>query len=102
MQNIILKKLYKNDLTCSLGCLQTEDQVYIFKNCMKLNICNTPVIYADIYGTLCEQENIIKTFIKKDRLRNHIKKKHILPGGDCQDPCTFGLISYGAAYIISY
>ena len=60
------------------------------------------MIYADIYGTVCEQENIIETYIKKDILRNHIKKKHILPGGDCQDPCTFGLISYGAADIISY
>ena len=84
------RKLYRNNLNCSLGCLQIEDQIHTFIDCTKLEKINTPVVYDHIFGTLVEQESTIKVFMRKNTLRNHIKKNHILPGGkDCQDPCTF-------------
>ena len=67
------------------------------------NIHEQTISYEDIYGNLEIQVNIIKLFFQIEETRYHIKKKHLLPGGgNCQDPCTFGYISNGAADIISF
>ena len=56
------------------------------------------VQYEHIFGTLDEQIEVMKIFAKIEQLRNHIMKRHVLPGGQhCQDPCTFHYILNGAA-----
>ena len=95
------KKLYKNNVECSLGCPQVEDQRHSFITCEKIpnQICHA--IYEDIFGTLTQQEQVTKIFAKIDFLRKHTEKNHISPGrGDCQDSCTFNLLN-GAADFIS-
>ena len=95
------KKMYRNDTKCILNCPQDEDQRHVFLHCqpvLKLKKYYPNISYEDIFGTLNEQINIIKVFIEIEHTRNHIKKKHLLPGGgNCQDTCTFGFISNGAA-----
>ena len=60
------------------------------------------ISYEEIFSTLQKQVNITKLFGQIEQTRNHIKKKHLLPGGgNCQDPCTFGYTSNGAADFIS-
>ena len=96
------KKLFKNHIQCSLGCHETEDQRHTFINCKKIpkNLKNG--IYEDIFGSIREQNPVIQTFAKIDLWRKHTKKNHLLPGGgNCQDPCTFGYSSNGAADFIS-
>ena len=54
--------------------------------------------YKDIFGSLAEQSRVINVFFKIEQKQNHMKTYHILPGGKkCQDPCTFGVTSVGAA-----
>lgn len=99
------KKMYKNDTKCTLKCPQDEDQRHIFMQCQPLlNIVKQSglISYEDIFQTLEKQIVTIKNFIQIEQLRNHIKNKHFSPGGKiCQDPCTFGFISNGAADVIS-
>ena len=60
------------------------------------------VQYEHIFGTLDEQIEVMKIFSKIEQLRNHIMKRHVLPGGQhCQDPCIFGYTLNGAADIFS-
>ena len=83
---INFKKLYKNNLQCSLGCLQPEDQRHIFTTCLKIPNHYSNTIYEDIFGTLAKQEQAIQIFNKIDISRKHTQKNHILPGrGECQD-----------------
>ena len=94
---INFKKLYKNNLQCSLGCVQPEYQRHIFTTCLKIpkNYSNT--IYEDILETLAKQEQAIQIFNKINLSRKHTQKNHILHvRGDCHDSCTFNLL-FGAA-----
>ena len=87
------KKLYKNDIQCSLGCPQPEDQRHTFTTCLKIPNKYSHAIYEDIFGPLAKQEQAIKIFDKIDFYRRHTLKNHISPGrGDCQDSCTFNLL----------
>ena len=87
-----------------MQCPNDEDQRHVFIHCQPvLKQLNYSAVlqYEDIFGTLHEQVNVIKVFSQIELTRNHIKKNHLLPGGgNCQDPCTFGHISNGAADII--
>ena len=102
---INFKKMYKNDTKCTLKCPQDEDQRHIFMQCQPLLSLveqSGLISYEDIFQTLEKQIVTIKSFIQIEQLRNHIKNKHFSPGGKiCQDPCTFGFISNGAADIFS-
>ena len=99
------RKLDKNNLQCIFQCAVNEDQSHVFLHCRPvLNLVNhnSIISYEDIFGTLQKQVNITKLFGQIEQTRNHIKKKHLLPGGgNCQDPCTFGYTSNGAADFIS-
>ena len=99
------KKLYRNNLSCVLGCPQSEDQYHAFTQCQPIidKIKNVDSLqYSNIFGPIHDQLEVVNTLYQIDQLRKHIIKKHIPPGGaDCQDPCTFGYIPNGAANIIS-
>ena len=84
--------------------MQEEDQRHIFMQCHPiLNIVEQSgfICYEDIFQSLGKQIMATKSFIQIEQIRNHVKKKHFSPGGKiCQDPCTFGYSSNGAADII--
>jgi hypothetical protein len=100
------RKMNRNNINCVLECPSIEDQRHVFLHCrpvLKLVNHNSISSYEDIFDTLQKQVNITKLFFQIEQTRNHIKKKHLLPGGgNCQDPCTFGYIPNGAADFISF
>jgi hypothetical protein len=86
------KKMHKYDLECRFGCKTNEDQIHIFTKCQQIKsqlnyqgILNYDHIYSDIE----DQQDIIKVFIKIDKIRCKMKDK-LLPVGNIvsQDPCT--------------
>ena len=96
-----LKKLNKNNLQCSLGCSNIEDQRHTFTTCKQIPQNYNNGIYEHIFGTLTEQEQVIPIFGKIDFARKHTRKKHISPGGgDCQDSCTFNLLNGAASALL--
>ena len=100
------KKLFKNNLKCRFGCLVTEDQNHIFKNCQILNsLCKQKnnIEYEGIFGDITVQTRTIRLFGAIERGRLHLKD-HLLPGGKCsQDPCKSNslLLDFAADIIIS-
>ena len=90
-------------------CPFSEDQIHSFTKCQPIlsQARNAKsAIFEHIYGTLQEHKETIKikkkNLFKFEQTRNHMKKKHLLPGGDTlQDPCTCGLVLLSAADIIS-
>ena len=89
-----------NNLKCILGCIQDEDQKHTFFNCSKLINQNNLIRYENIFGTFEEQKTAIKRLATIEVSRNHIRKKHISPGGFiCQDPCTFDYLNGAAAVL---
>jgi hypothetical protein len=85
------RKLHKNDLFCTMGCSEIEDQSHIFSKCIPVRskIKNyEPVTYENIFGPLYEQANTISSLLKIETTRNHLKT-HLSPGGVCQDLCKF-------------
>ena len=91
----------RNNLYCIFKCHQIEDQIHSFSHCphsLKGIDGADTAVYESIFGTLSEQVEVMTIFSKIENRRNHMKKYHFLPGGrKCQDPCTFGFISVGAA-----
>ena len=91
----------RNNLQCIFKCRQVEDQIHTFSNCAPVldNIRGSYATeYKDIFGSLSERTRVMNVFFKIEQKRNHMKTYHILPGGKkCQDPCTFGVTSAGAA-----
>ena len=95
------KKLNKNNLQCSLGFSNIEDQRHTFTTCKQIPQNYNNGIYEHIFGTLTEQEQVIPIFAKIDFARKHTRKKHISPGGgDCQDSCTFNLLNGAASDLL--
>ena len=97
------KKLNRNNLKCVL-CSKPEDQVHTFTQCQPIinHFKSSFLQYSNIFGSLEQQIETIQVFYQIDQTKQHIVKKHLLPGGrDCQDPCTFDIISDGAADTIS-
>ena len=83
---INFKRLYKNNLQCSLGCVQPEDQRHTFTTCLKIPNNYPNATYEDIFGTLANQEQAIQIFNKIDLSRKHTQKNHILPGRERRLP----------------
>ena len=95
------RKMNRNNLYCIFKCHQIEDQIHSFSHCphsLKGIDGADTAVYESIFGTLSEQVEVMTIFSKIENRRNHMKKYHFLPGGrKCQDPCTFGFTSVGAA-----
>ena len=94
------KKLNRNNLNCVL-CCKPENQIHTFTQChpimnhFKANCLD----YSNIFGSLEQQVETIQVFYQIDQTKQHIVKKHLLPGGrDCQDPCTFDIFLDSASY----
>ena len=65
------KKLWRGNLDCRLGCSCDEDQAHIFTQCIWLNPSNG-ILYENIFKGSNEQKEVIKVFIQKEKLRNHL------------------------------
>ena len=65
------KKLWKENLECSLGCSSNEDQRHIFTQCIWLPP-SPEIIYENIYKETNEQKETIEVFLKKETHRKHL------------------------------
>ena len=86
--------MHRNNILCSFGCKEIENQTHIFTSCTYLKSHLQPgVSYKDIYGNTSEQKKSITQFVIIEQRRLHLKK-HLLPGGNCgQDPCKFDAVT---------
>ena len=95
------RKMHRNNLECIFKCPQIEDQLQSFTACRPIlsQVENAhSVQYENIFGSLHDQKETVKVFLKIEQTRQHVKKYHFSPGRDiCQDPCTFGPFLDGAA-----
>ena len=84
----------RNQLYCSFGCPNIEDQDHIFTQCgpiMNNIITHKNVSMSSIDGSLMDQKEASSYFMKIEETRLHMLK-HLLPGGACcQDPCKLGI-----------
>ena len=65
------KKLFKENLQCSLGCSYNEDQNHIFTQCIWLNH-SRDIAYENIFKGTNEQKQAIEVFIQKEIQRKHL------------------------------
>ena len=94
------KKLNRNNLNRVL-CSQPENQVHTFTQCRPImnHLKTNFLAYSNIFSSLEQQVEAIQVFYQIEVTRQHILKKHLLPGGqDCQDPCTFDIFLDSASY----
>ena len=93
--------MHRNNIECIFKCPQIEDQLHSFTACIPIlsQVENAhSVQYENIFGSLPDQKETIKVFLRIEQTRQHVKKYHFSPGRDiCQDPCTFGPFLDGAA-----
>ena len=86
------RKLYRNDLKCTFGCSEAEDQVHIFTTCQPILSRLQPIKqtnFHQIYGNLSDQKEVIKVYLEIDKMRKSMRDD-LLPGEETsrQDPCT--------------
>ena len=77
------RKMYKNDLQCTFGCQETEDQRHTFSNCTKIRQRQMDykiVTYKNIFGRIVDQKEVISEFIKLEYTRLTLREE-LLPGG---------------------
>ena len=74
------RKMNRNNLLCSFGCLQTEDQFHMFIQCPYLKLPNQPSSYDNIFKDLEEQKEAIQVFLPKEKLRRQLID-NFPPGG---------------------
>ena len=77
------RKMYKNDLKCTFGCPDPEDQRHTFTNCRKIRQRQNDtkqVRYENIFGSAIEQKEVITEFIKLEYTRLTLREE-LLPGG---------------------
>ena len=80
---LISEKCKKNDLKCTFGCPDPEDQRHTFSNCTKLrqrHIEAKIVTYENIFGSVTDQKEVIAEYIKLEYIRLTMKEE-LLPGG---------------------
>lgn len=69
------RKMYSQNLKCSLGCIADEDQRHIFENCAGLDSNIGTKMYDYIFEDSDKQKEAISTFIiTEDRRRNLMKQ----------------------------
>merc|ERR1712127_430888 len=71
------RKMYKNDLLCSLKCDSLETQTHIFEDCKpifdKLKLTQTCKL-NQVFGTVTEQKEAASIFIKIEEARIKLLK----------------------------
>ena len=65
-------KMNKNNLLCSFGCPQIENQFHIFMHCPYLKTPNQPICYENIFKNIEDQKQAIKVFLPKEKLRKQL------------------------------
>ena len=85
------KRMNKNNLLCSLGCQNIEDQIHTFTQCPKIKVSETGICYKNIFKVAYQKETIelfLKVDKKKKKIRNRqsFTKQHSTWGRYCQDP----------------
>ena len=55
-------KMNKNNLLCSFGCTQIENQFHLFMQCPYLKTPNQPICYENIFKNIEDQKEAIKVF----------------------------------------
>ena len=61
------RKMNRNNLFCSLGCQNIEDQFHIFKNCPILSNCEQNPPLEFIFGDILKQKEAIDVFLPIDK-----------------------------------
>ena len=80
------KKLNRQNLQCSLKCVDEETQFHIFQNCRpildKLELRDVPQLSL-IYGSHVEQKEAIEIYSKIDDMRKQLilQQENLSPGG---------------------
>lgn len=81
------RKMHLNNLECSQGCPEPEDQRHIFGGCNKLDSKQNANIYDFIFEDICKQKEAIIAFICIERRRKELNmasssyNNDLLPGG---------------------
>ena len=65
------KKLWKENLECSLGCSSNEDQRHIFTQCIWLPP-SPETVYENIFKETNKQKETIEVFLQKETHRKHL------------------------------
>ena len=66
------RKMNKNNLFCSLGCNELEDQIHIFEKCNKLKLDNKSPPYENIFMGINEQKKVITDMIQIEKKRKEL------------------------------
>ena len=75
--------MYKNELQCTFGCTENEDQRHIFLNCQTIRpriLDYETVTYESIFGNKESQKKAIMEFNKIEHIRLMMRDE-LLPGG---------------------
>ena len=79
------KRMNKNNLLCSLGCQNIEDQIHIFTQCPKIKVSQNDLNYENIFKDVTYQKETIELFLKVEKKRKYkldnISKNNLPPGG---------------------
>ena len=75
----------KNNLFCSFGCQEIENQIHIFTQCPHTKVSTNPLHYENILKNVTYQKEIIKVFLNVEKKRKYLTENHLthnlLPGG---------------------
>ena len=79
------KKMNRDNLLCSFGCLEIEDQNHLFNKCVRLGSTQTQP-YENIFNEVVQQKQTIQTFLKIEHKRkvmkeNLLQSSILSPGG---------------------
>merc|ERR1711989_283291 len=79
------KKMHQNQIKCSFGCNEDEDQEHTFVRCepIKANVISKNVEYGDIFKETSKQKEVIEHFLKIETERIKAMEA-LLPGGGSQ------------------
>ena len=68
------KKMNRDNLLFSFGCLEIEDQDHLFTKCVKLGSTQTQP-YEHIFYEVVQQKQTIQTFLKIEHKRKLMKER---------------------------
>ena len=99
-------KLHKNNILCSLGRSEIENQEHIFTKCkhlISISRSQPAVPYLNILGNIKEQKQLILVFRKIEKKILHIKTNLLAWGIFTPIPCKFDVLTtdYAADIVLS-